>query len=63
MAQTNKKGEDWWIRLKRFLRRVKVPPMSGDGGAHSDKLIQISKPQTDSTAVLKDSVVTKPVKK
>lgn len=63
MAQTNKNSEDWWIRLKRFLRRVKVPPMSGDGGIHSDKAIIITKPQTDSTAVLKDSVVTKPIKK
>lgn len=63
MAQTNKRGVDWWIRLKRFLRRVKVPPMSGDGGLFSDKAIIITKPQTDSTSVLKDSVVTKPIKK
>lgn len=49
-----------WVRLKKVIQRllrIEFPPQKGDGGAYSDKLIQISKPQTDSTSVMKDSVV------
>ena len=53
----NKNKETIWVRLKRVLKRVKVPTYGGDGGIHSDKGIQITKPQTDSTFVINDSAV------
>lgn len=49
-----------WVRLKRFLQRLKlidVPIPKGDGGAHSDKFIQVTKPQIDSSFVIKDTAV------
>lgn len=46
-----------WIRLRKALRRIILPPR-GDGGAHSDKLIQISRPPADTTLV-QDSVIVK----
>lgn len=50
-----------WVRLKRMLRKkVNIP--RGDGGAYSDKLIQIARPQIDSTIVIKDTVVVGPIK-
>jgi hypothetical protein len=45
-----------------MLRKIKVSPMSGDGGAYSDKLIQIARPQIDSTIVIKETVVVSPIK-
>lgn len=45
-----------WVRLKRMLRKkVNIP--RGDGGAHSDKGIIITKPYTDSTHIVRDTVV------
>ena len=55
MAQNNQK-ETIWIRLKRAVKRM-VTPQRGDGGAYTDKYIQITKPQTDSTFVIKDTAV------
>lgn len=49
--------ENLWVRLKRALRRIKVPPMSGDGGIHSDKGITVKKPQVDSSVVIQDTTV------
>lgn len=49
-----------WVRLKRFLQRLKlidVPIPKGDGGAHSDKGLIVSRPQTDSAFVIKDTAV------
>lgn len=49
-----------WVSLKRFLQRLKVVDPStirGDGGAHSDKFIQVTKPPTDSSFVIKDTAV------
>ena len=52
------KKESIWVRLKRVIRRVTVPSFRGDGGAHSDKAIDIiTKPQTDSSFVIKDTAV------
>ena len=59
MAQTNKR-ESIWVRLKRAIRRLKVPPMAGDGGFITDKTLIVTKPQTDSTFVVKDTAVVKP---
>ena len=53
----NKDKPSIWVRLKRVLRRVKVPPQRGDGGAYTDKYIEITKPQTDSSFVVKDTAV------
>ena len=53
----NKEKETIWVRLKRVVRRMVHIPQRGDGGAHSDKFIQVTKPQTDSTFVINDSAV------
>lgn len=59
---TNKK-DSLWVRLKRAVRKVNFLPLWGDGGLFSDKAIITTKPQTDSTFVIKDStVVTRPLK-
>lgn len=55
-----KQKESWWVRLKRAIRRLRVPPMAGDGGAHSDKGIVVSSPQPDSSSVVRDTVTIKP---
>lgn len=49
-----------WVSLKRFLQRLKLVDPStirGDGGAHSDKGLIVSRPQTDSAFVIKDTAV------
>ena len=49
-----------WVRLKKVIQRllrIEFPPQKGDGGLFSDKFIIVTKPQTDSTSVMKDSVV------
>ena len=51
------KKESIWVRLKRVIRRVTVPSFRGDGGAYTDKYIEITKPQTDSAFVIKDTAV------
>ena len=56
-----KEKETIWVRLKRVIRRVKINFPRGDGGAHSDKAIEITKPKTDSTFVVKDTVVVRPM--
>lgn len=58
MAQPNKRR----IRLRRIVRRKRLQIGAGDGGAHSDKLIQIAKPQKDTTFIIKDTaVVARPI--
>lgn len=47
-----------WVRLKRFIQkliRVETPPQRGDGGLYTDKFIQVTKPQIDSTLTIKDT--------
>lgn len=57
-----------WVRLRRFLQRLKlVDPNTigtGDGGIISDKVVETigSKHQKDSTFVIKDTAVVKPLK-
>lgn len=58
-----KDKEKFWLRLRRAFKRVVLFPQRGDGGAYSDKLIQISKSPNDSSVVVKDStVVSRPLK-
>ena len=47
-----------WVRLKRLIQRlihIEMPPQQGDGGLFSDKFIQVTKPQIDSTLTIKDT--------
>ena len=53
----NEKREKWWVRLKKFIQRKKVNIGTGDGGAYSDKFLQVTKPQNDTTFVIKDTAV------
>ena len=55
-----KRQETVWVRLKRVFRRMVALPQRGDGGAYSDKFIQVTKPQQDTTLIQKDSIVAKP---
>ena len=58
-----KQKETIWLRLRRAFKRVVLFPQRGDGGIYSDKFIQVTKPQTDSSVVVKDStVVSRPLK-
>jgi hypothetical protein len=54
-----------WVRLRRFLQKLKVinPNVgTGDGGLMTDDMLnRHNKPQTDSTHVIKDTVVVKPM--
>lgn len=64
MAQQVKRK---WVRLKRFLQRLKlVDPntIRGDGGLMTEKIMDVigSKHQKDSTFVIKDTAVVKPLK-
>ena len=52
-----KDKEKFWLRLRRAFKRVVLFPQRGDGGAHSDKFIQVTKPPTDSSFVIKDTAV------
>lgn len=57
----NKKDKETiWVRLKRVFRKMINLPQRGDGGAYSDKFIQVTKPQQDTTLIQKDSIVAKP---
>lgn len=56
-----------WVSLKRFLQRLKlVDPneIKGDGGLMTEKIMDVigSKHQKDSTFVIKDTAVVKPLK-
>ena len=47
-----------WVRLKKVIQRllrIEFPPQQGDGGLFSDKFIQVTKPQLDSTLTIKDT--------
>ena len=58
-----KQKETIWLRLRRAFKRVVLFTKRGDGGIYSDKFIQVTKPQTDSSVVVKDStVVSRPLK-
>lgn len=54
-----------WVRLRRFLQKLKIVDPStikGDGGLMTDDMLnRHNKPQTDSTHVIKDTVVVKPM--
>lgn len=56
-----KKVKKKWVRLKRFIQKLKIVdiPQAGDGGFVSDKIIDMvgDKHKGDSTFVVKDSVV------
>ena len=53
-----------WVRLKRaiqWLKKVNVEPSRGDGGFITDKTLIVTKPQIDSSFVIKDtSVIARP---
>lgn len=53
----NEKREKWWVRLKKFIQRKKVNIGTGDGGAFSDKFIQVANQKKDTTFVVKDTAV------
>ena len=58
---SNKEKETIWVRLKRVFRRMVALPQRGDGGAHSDKAIEVvTKHKQDTTLIQKDSIVAKP---
>ena len=52
--------ESWWIRLKKVIRKMKVPPMAGDGGFITDKTLIVTSPPSDSTSVVRDTITIKP---
>lgn len=55
--------ETLWVRLKRAIRRIRVHPMAGDGGFITDKTLIVTKPQNDTTLIIKDTtVVARPIK-
>lgn len=61
------KKKNKWVRLKRvinWLKKIEMPPQKGDGGIISDKVMDVigSKHQKDSTFVIKDTAVVKPLK-
>lgn len=51
MAQPNKRR----IRLRRIVRRKRLQIGTGDGGILSDKTIIVTKPQKDTTFIIKDT--------
>ena len=54
-----KENETIWVRLRRAFKRIVLFPQRGDGGIHSEKGLILTKPQTDSCIVVKDTVVTR----
>ena len=47
-----------WVRLKKVIQRllrIEFPPQQGDGGAHSDKGLILTRPKIDSTLTIKDT--------
>lgn len=62
MAKQVKKGR---VRLRRFIQKLKIVDPStirGDGGLMTDDMLnRHNTPQVDSTHVIKDSVVVKPM--
>jgi hypothetical protein len=52
--------ESIWLKLKRVVRRIIILPQRGDGGLFSEKYIQVTKPQQDTTLIQKDTIVAKP---
>lgn len=63
MAKTVKKK---WVRLNRFIQKLKlVDPntIRGDGGLMTDKMLnRPTNTKNDSTFIIKDTVVVKPLK-
>lgn len=55
-----------WVRLRRFLQRLKeIDPntIRGDGGLMTDKMLnRPTNAKNDSTFIIKDTAVVKPLK-
>lgn len=54
---SNREKETIWVRLKRVFRKIGARQQPGDGGAYSDKFIQVTKPQQDTTFIQNDTIV------
>lgn len=61
-----KKVKKKWVRLKRFIQKLKIVDPNvgtGDGGLMTDKIMEVigNKHQTDTTFIIQDtSVVAQP---